>query len=108
MHSKEPSMSAFCAHNFSQEAFIKCLRQLLLSITTFGSTLNLLLMQALNVEQKWVGAPFAALLRRHQSEYCEINDSILRVVFVLISTNSNVTQVKNSSIILQVKLCSIL
>ncbi|RVW57280.1 hypothetical protein CK203_111285 [Vitis vinifera] len=57
--------------------------------------------QALNVEQKWVGAPFAALLRRHQSEYCEINDSILRVVFVLISTNSNVTQVKNSSIILQ-------
>ncbi|RVX23531.1 hypothetical protein CK203_000233 [Vitis vinifera] len=71
------------------------------SIFTNQHKFNQIRVQALNVEQKWVGAPFAALLRRHQSEYCEINDSILRVVFVLISTNSNVTQVKNSSIILQ-------
>ena len=60
-------------------------------------------MQSLIIEPKWVGAPFAALLRRHQVEYPESNDCILRIVFVLLSTSSDVIQVKYSSIALQVK-----
>ncbi|KAL6957102.1 hypothetical protein U1Q18_045624 [Sarracenia purpurea var. burkii] len=58
-------------------------------------------MQSLSVDQKWVGAPFAAMLRRHQSDYSSTNDNILYVVLALVSSSSNVRQVKYSSVILQ-------
>lgn len=49
-----------------------------------------------------MGAPFAAMLRRHQSDFNDSNDCVLKIVIVLLSTNSNVVQVKYSSIALQV------
>eukprot|EP00268_Persea_americana_P036760 TRINITY_DN3627_c0_g1_i4.p1 TRINITY_DN3627_c0_g1~~TRINITY_DN3627_c0_g1_i4.p1 ORF type:complete len:507 (+),score=82.61 TRINITY_DN3627_c0_g1_i4:854-2374(+) len=58
-------------------------------------------MQTLNVDEKWQGAPFAAMLRRNRLEDNDLNDSILHVVFILPSTKSNVKQVKYSSIVLQ-------
>lgn len=64
----------------------------------------LYLIQSLNLEEKWVGAPFAAMLRRHLKDYSEPNDCVLKIVFVLLSSSSNVTQVKYSSIVLQVKI----
>lgn len=60
-------------------------------------------MQLLSIDQKWVGAPFAAMLRRHQSDYSYMNDDILRVVVVLLPSSSNVKQVKYSSVVLQVR-----
>lgn len=60
------------------------------------------LAQSLNLEHKWVGAPFAAMLRRHQSDFNDSNDSVLKIVIVLLSTSSNVVQIKYASIALQV------
>lgn len=60
-------------------------------------------MQLLSVDQKWVGAPYAAMLRRHQSGYSYTNDDILRVFVVLLPSSSNVKQVKYSSVVLQVR-----
>ncbi|XP_057499975.1 uncharacterized protein LOC130784197 isoform X3 [Actinidia eriantha] len=57
--------------------------------------------QSLSIDQKWAGAPFAAMLRRHQSGYSNKNDDILHIVFVLLSSSSNVKQVKYSSVVLQ-------
>lgn len=59
-------------------------------------------MQTLNVDEKWQGAPFAAMLRRNRLEYNDMNDNVLHIVFILRSTESNVKQVKYSSIVLQV------
>ena len=64
----------------------------------------LYLIQSLNLEEKRVGAPFAAMLRRHMVDYSEPNDCVLKIVFVLLPASSNVTQVKYSSIVLQVKI----
>lgn len=50
-----------------------------------------------------MGAPFAAMLRRHESDYNDSNDCVLKIVVVFLSTSSNVVQVKFSSIALQVK-----
>lgn len=61
-----------------------------------------LILQSLAVDQKWVGAPFSAVLRRHQSDYCDPNDKILQVVLVLLASSSMVKQIKYLSIILQV------
>ncbi|KAJ1436546.1 Vacuolar protein sorting-associated protein 13, SHR-binding domain [Sesbania bispinosa] len=60
--------------------------------------------QNMNLELKWRGAPFASMLRRHQLDYSDSNDSILKVAFVLLTSNSNVKQFRYSSIFLQVKL----
>lgn len=60
--------------------------------------------QSLALEEKWVGAPFAAMLRRHQLDDGNPNDGVLRIDFVLLSASSNVIQVKYSSIVLQVKI----
>lgn len=59
-------------------------------------------MQSLSVDEKWVGAPFAAMLRRHQSEKFEANNYILHVAVILLPTNSSVKQIKYLSIVLQV------
>ncbi|XP_042974875.1 uncharacterized protein LOC122306512 isoform X1 [Carya illinoinensis] len=62
---------------------------------------NQISLQSLSLEEKWVGAPFAAMLRRHQLDDSNPNDCVLRVDFVLLSASSNVIQVKYSSIVLQ-------
>ncbi|XP_010255035.1 PREDICTED: uncharacterized protein LOC104595825 isoform X2 [Nelumbo nucifera] len=62
---------------------------------------NQIRVQSLNVDEKWLGAPFAAVVRRSQLDYCDTNDSILHIVFILLPTKSNVKQVKYSSILLQ-------
>lgn len=50
-----------------------------------------------------MGAPFAAMLRRHQLDNNESNECVLKIVLVLLSTSSDVIQIKYSSISLQVK-----
>lgn len=60
-------------------------------------------LQSLNLEQKWIGAPFAAMLRRHELDYKESNECVLKIVFVLLSTSSDIIQVEYSSVALQVK-----
>ncbi|KAI3452089.1 hypothetical protein Pfo_008754 [Paulownia fortunei] len=62
---------------------------------------NQIRVQSLSVDEKWVGAPFAAMLRRHQSEKSDANDYILHVAVVLLPTSSCVKQVKYFSIVLQ-------
>lgn len=58
-------------------------------------------LQSLNLEEKWIGAPFAAMLRTHQLDSSSTNDCALRIVFVQFSASSNVVQVTFSSIVLQ-------
>ncbi|KAL8484416.1 hypothetical protein ACS0TY_013579 [Phlomoides rotata] len=57
--------------------------------------------QSLSVDEKWAGAPLAAMLRRHQSENADANDYILHVAVVLLPTSYCVKQVKYLSIVLQ-------
>ncbi|XP_043709955.1 uncharacterized protein LOC122658879 isoform X2 [Telopea speciosissima] len=71
------------------------------SMFTAQHKYNQIRVQSVNVDEKWIGAPFAAVLRRNQLDYSDIDSDILRIVFILLSTNSNVTQVKYSSILLQ-------
>ncbi|KAK7858698.1 hypothetical protein CFP56_010476 [Quercus suber] len=71
------------------------------SVFTDQHKYNQISLQSLNLEEKWVGAPFAAMLRRHMVDYSEPNDCVLKIVFVLLPASSNVTQVKYSSIVLQ-------
>ncbi|KAK4367697.1 hypothetical protein RND71_011489 [Anisodus tanguticus] len=63
--------------------------------------LNHLSVQSLSVEPKWVGAPFASMLRRHQIENCDANDRVLRIGLVLASSSSSVKHVRHLSIVLQ-------
>ncbi|KAI5581654.1 hypothetical protein BDE02_07G032300 [Populus trichocarpa] len=71
------------------------------SVFTDLKKFNRISVQSLNVDQKWLGSPFAAMLRRHQSDYSDSNASVLEFVLVLLSTSSNVRQVEYSSMILQ-------
>ncbi|KAF8015488.1 hypothetical protein BT93_H1109 [Corymbia citriodora subsp. variegata] len=57
--------------------------------------------QSVDMEPKWSGTPFAAILRRHHTEYDHTADCMLKVVLVLSSSTSNVKQVRYSSIVLQ-------
>ncbi|XP_038970270.1 uncharacterized protein LOC103709193 isoform X2 [Phoenix dactylifera] len=57
--------------------------------------------QSINVDEKWQGAPFASMVRKSQLHDSGSNENILKIVFILCSTNSSVKQVKYSSIILQ-------
>lgn len=61
-----------------------------------------MIIQSLSVDQKWEGAPFASMIRRHQSEDYDRNDDIFRIVIVLLSSSSEVKQVEYSSVVLQV------
>ncbi|XP_073156297.1 uncharacterized protein [Henckelia pumila] len=61
---------------------------------------NQIRIQSLSVNEKWVGAPFATMLRRHQSEKSDANDCILRVMIILLPSSSHVKQVKHLSIVL--------
>ncbi|KAG7565151.1 Vacuolar protein sorting-associated protein 13 C-terminal [Arabidopsis suecica] len=71
------------------------------SMFTDQQKFNQLCIEALNVDHKWAGAPFAAMLRQHQSSSSDANDCLFKCVFVLVSSGSSVTQVKHSSIVLQ-------
>ncbi|CAH9102207.1 unnamed protein product [Cuscuta epithymum] len=71
------------------------------SVFTDHHMFNQIRIQALSVDQKWHGAPFAAMLRRNQLEDCNKTDSVLQVELVLVSSNSKVKQVKYLSICLQ-------
>lgn len=71
------------------------------SIITDQQKLNQIKVQSLSVDQKWVGAPFAAMLRRHQTGFSDTYDSMLRVVLILLPSTSNIRQIKYSSIVLQ-------
>ncbi|XP_039155678.1 uncharacterized protein LOC104457236 [Eucalyptus grandis] len=57
--------------------------------------------QSADMEPKWSGAPFAAILRRHHAGYDDTDDCMLKFVLVLSSSTSNVKQVRYSSIVLQ-------
>ncbi|XP_010680975.2 uncharacterized protein LOC104896009 isoform X2 [Beta vulgaris subsp. vulgaris] len=57
--------------------------------------------QSMHVDEKWAGAPFAAMLRRHLTSNNFTDDSILYVVFVLFPATSSIRDVRYSSIILQ-------
>ncbi|KAI7740514.1 hypothetical protein M8C21_024426 [Ambrosia artemisiifolia] len=71
------------------------------SMLTDQQKINQIRVQSMSVDQKWVGAPFAAMLRRHQSGFSDTCDSMLHVVLILLPSNSNIRQVKYSSIVLQ-------
>ncbi|KAL6551686.1 hypothetical protein OROGR_007840 [Orobanche gracilis] len=70
------------------------------AIFTDQNKYNQIRVQSLSVDEKWAGAPFAAMLRRHQSEKFDANDYILHVAAVLLPT-STVKHVKYLSIVLQ-------
>ncbi|XP_071694742.1 uncharacterized protein [Rutidosis leptorrhynchoides] len=71
------------------------------SMITDQQKLNQIRVQSISVDEKWVGAPFAAMLRRHQTGFSDASDSMLRVVLILLPSSSNIRQVKYLSIILQ-------
>nr|XP_043638642.1 uncharacterized protein LOC122609764 isoform X2 [Erigeron canadensis] len=71
------------------------------SMFTDQQILNQIRVQSISVDQKWVGAPFAAMLRRHQTGFTDTHDSMLRVVLILLPSTSNIRQIKYSSIVLQ-------
>ena len=48
--------------------------------------------QDVNFELKWNGAPFASMLRRHQLDYSGSSDSVLKIVFILLNSSSNLKQ----------------
>lgn len=49
-----------------------------------------------------MGSPFAAMVRKHQLDFNDSNASVLKIIFVLLSTSTNVRQVEYSCIVLQV------
>ncbi|XP_050206496.1 uncharacterized protein LOC126656072 [Mercurialis annua] len=71
------------------------------SVYTDRQKYNQITVQSLNVDEKWVGAPFAAMLRRHQLESSNANAYVLKFIFVLLSSSSSVRQVEYSSVVLQ-------
>lgn len=73
----------------------------MLSLFTYQHRVNQLNIQSLAVDQRWVGAPFSAVLRRHQSDYFDPDDKTLQIVLILLSSSSMVNQIKYLSIILQ-------
>lgn len=62
---------------------------------------NKIRVQSMHVDEKWVGAPFAAMVRRHMTSNSVSDDPILFVAFVLFPSTSSIRNVRYSSIILQ-------
>ncbi|KAL4568657.1 hypothetical protein LXL04_024272 [Taraxacum kok-saghyz] len=71
------------------------------SMLTDQQRVNQIRVQSVSVDQKWVGAPFAAMLRRHETGFSDTCDSMLRVVLILLPSTSSIRQVKYLSIVLQ-------
>ncbi|XP_047160348.1 putative vacuolar protein sorting-associated protein 13C isoform X2 [Vigna umbellata] len=72
-----------------------------ITVSNNNQTYNQFSLQYMNLELKWNGAPFASMLRRHQLDYSDSNDSVLKIVFVVLTSYSNVKQFRYSSIFLQ-------
>ncbi|KAL2333639.1 hypothetical protein Fmac_014852 [Flemingia macrophylla] len=72
-----------------------------ISVSNNHQTYNQFSLQYMNLELKWNGAPFASMLRRHQFDLSDSNDSVFKVVFVLLTSSSNVKQFRYSAICLQ-------
>ncbi|XP_071913295.1 uncharacterized protein [Coffea arabica] len=71
------------------------------SMFTDQHKINCMMVQSITVDQMRVGAPFAAVLRKHQSQYNDMNSSMLQVVLLVLPSSSGVTYVKYLSIVLQ-------
>lgn len=71
------------------------------SMFTEQQKYNQITIQSLRLEEKRVGATFAAMLRRHQLDYSDSNDCVLKILCVLTSTSFHVKQVKYFSVVLQ-------
>ncbi|CAN6343588.1 unnamed protein product [Urochloa humidicola] len=56
---------------------------------------------SMNVDEKWDGASFGSILRRNKLQDAALDENILRIVFVLNSTNNSVKQIQFCSIVLQ-------
>jgi hypothetical protein len=59
-------------------------------------------LQSLNVDEKWEGASIGTILRRNKLQDATLDENILRMIFVLNSTDSSVKQIQYCAIILQV------
>lgn len=57
--------------------------------------------QMLGVEEKWEGAPFAAMLRFQGQDYFERNEPVLHMFLIVSNHTSNPNQVKYASVALQ-------
>ncbi|CAL0312729.1 unnamed protein product [Lupinus luteus] len=86
--------------DFSPFIVVKLGNLHLITVSNNHQRYNQFSVQYINLELKWNGTPFASMLRRHQLDYNDSND-LLKVVFVLLSSSSNVKQVRYSSIFLQ-------
>lgn len=73
----------------------------LISLLSDKHKYNKMSVQSLSLDQRWVGAPFASMLRRHQTDTNYMNGDMLHIVIVLLASSSSVRQVKFSSVILQ-------
>ncbi|KAK7263059.1 hypothetical protein RJT34_30643 [Clitoria ternatea] len=73
----------------------------MITVSNNHQTYNQFSLQHMNLELKWNGAPFASMIRRHQLDYSDLNDSVLKVVLVLLTSSSNVKQFRYSSVFLQ-------
>ncbi|CAN6447187.1 unnamed protein product [Victoria cruziana] len=71
------------------------------SLFADNRTFNVVRVQSLNVDEKWQGAPFAALLRRSQLDNNEAADPILSIIITFQPGNSSVTEVNYCSIVVQ-------
>ncbi|KAF8733332.1 hypothetical protein HU200_014936 [Digitaria exilis] len=56
---------------------------------------------SVNVDEKWDGASFGSILRRNKLQDAALDENILRIIFVLNSTNNSVKQIQYCSTILQ-------
>ncbi|ONM01743.1 hypothetical protein ZEAMMB73_Zm00001d030935 [Zea mays] len=56
---------------------------------------------SLNVDEKWEGASIGTILRRNKLQDATLDENILRMIFVLNSTDSSVKQIQYCAIILQ-------
>nr|KYP38230.1 Vacuolar protein sorting-associated protein 13b [Cajanus cajan] len=73
----------------------------LITVSNNHQTYNQFSLQYMNLELKWNGAPFASMLRKHQLDLSDSSDSVLKVVFVLLTSSSNVKQFRYSAVFLQ-------
>ncbi|XP_047313344.1 LOW QUALITY PROTEIN: uncharacterized protein LOC124916644 [Impatiens glandulifera] len=70
-------------------------------LLTGKSKYNRIRVQSLSLDQKRIGAPYAAILRRHQFDHYDFNVNMIQIVVILLSSNSNAKLIKYASIVLQ-------
>ena len=60
------------------------------------------LIQTINVDNKWQGAPFASMIRRSQLQDSTFNKDMLHFVCIFRSSNPKLKEIKRLSLLLQV------